>query len=315
MIADTLLQADAVERCYPGGYRLGPINLELRRGEIVGLLGPNGAGKSTTMAMLCGTLAPTRGRIKIADHDLAESPIKAKRCLGYLPDNPPLYLDMTVDQYLLYCARLHGVKGGQARAQLAKVKAECNLEAVGGTLISHLSKGFRQRTGIAQAIIHDPQVVILDEPTSALDPLQIEQIHTLIRQLSTTRALLLSTHILNEAEALCHRILILHKGQLHQESPTRGSTQPQFGETLLVRFNNPPTVAELNALSSTNRVESIGAESVLIHAKSADQAIAEISTAALIQGWQIREISPAGRLLERRFMEITQPPTTPGTTA
>jgi len=306
MKAEQLLFAESIERRYPGGRQIGPLDLQLVRGEVVGLLGPNGAGKSTTMAMLCGALAPTSGKITLAGHNLAESPIAAKKSVGYLPEEPPLYPDMTVDQYLLYCARLRGQSRHAAHQRLAQVKRECNLEEVGPRLIAHLSKGFRQRTGIAQAIIHDPQIVILDEPANGLDPFQIQQLHELIKRLSGSRAVLLSTHILSEAAALCHRILIMHQGQLHPEQPPDSGDQPGHAELLLALFQHPPTVETLSRLPSLEQVEGTTAGALLIHTDSPAQAIAEISAAALTNGWGLREIGPSRPTLEQRFLGITQ---------
>ena len=188
------------------------IEIELKQGEVLGLLGPNGAGKSTTMQMLSGNLAPTRGSIRIRGIDLLDHPEKAKQHIGYLPEIPPLYKELTVDEYLCFVARLHGVESSQILDALAHVKDRCGLSQVGKKLIGILSKGFQQRVGIAQAIIHQPKVIILDEPSVGLDPNQIREIRELIRELGKTASIILSPHILSEVETICDRVQILNKG-------------------------------------------------------------------------------------------------------
>jgi ABC-2 type transport system ATP-binding protein len=190
------------------------VSLELRRGEVLGLLGHNGAGKSTTLQMLTGALPPDSGTVTICDFDLAAEPELAKACIGFLPEHPPLYKDMRVDDYLLFAARLHKVPAARLAEALAQAKQRCGLQECGGKLIGTLSKGYQQRVGIAQAIIHNPAVVVLDEPTVGLDPAQIRDIRSLIRELGDHSSVILSTHLLNEVENLCDRVAILKQGRL-----------------------------------------------------------------------------------------------------
>jgi len=190
------------------------VNVELRRGEVLGLLGPNGAGKTTTMRMLTGNLAPSAGSIEICGIDLLDKPREAKLHLGFLPEIPPLYHDMTVDEYLLLAARLHRINKQTLQSVLDNVKQRCGLEVQGRYVIGTLSKGFQQRVGIAQAIIHNPDVIILDEPTVGLDPNQMREIRSLIRELGVSSSVILSTHILSEVESVCDRVQIMHKGSV-----------------------------------------------------------------------------------------------------
>lgn len=190
------------------------IDLKLKRGEVLGFLGPNGAGKTTTMNMLTGNLAPTRGSVAVCGIDLLDDPKAAKARIGYLPEVPPLYRDLSVDNYLRLAARLHRLPKAAIEEALARVKRRCGLAEVGRRLIGALSKGFQQRIGIAQAIIHNPDVVILDEPTAGLDPIQIRDIRALIRELGSERSVVLSTHILPEAETVCDRVAIMHQGKM-----------------------------------------------------------------------------------------------------
>lgn len=178
---EILIQVDQVSRFYGPLRALDDISFEVKKGEVLGFLGPNGAGKSTTMQILSGNLAPSAGRVRICGIDMLDEPKRAKAMLGYLPDQPPLYRELTVDEYLLYCARLNRLPAGRRQSALDVAKQRCGLTEVGRRLIGNLSKGYRQRVGIAQAIIHSPAVVILDEPTVGLDPIQIREIRALIR--------------------------------------------------------------------------------------------------------------------------------------
>jgi ABC-2 type transport system ATP-binding protein len=190
------------------------VSLELRRGEVLGLLGHNGAGKSTTLQMLTGALPPSSGSVEICGFDLARQPEQAKACIGFLPEQPPLYRDMRVDDYLLFAARLHRVPSAGLGAALDRAKQRCGLQHSGRKVVGTLSKGYQQRVGIAQAIIHNPPVVVLDEPTVGLDPAQIRDIRALIRELGDSSSVILSTHLLNEAESLCDRVIILQHGRV-----------------------------------------------------------------------------------------------------
>lgn len=190
------------------------VSLELRRGEVLGLLGHNGAGKSTTLQMLTGALLPHSGSIEVCGFDLARQPNQAKACIGYLPETPPLYRDMRVDDYLRFAARLHRVPAARVAEALAETKRRCGLKDSGRKIIGTLSKGYQQRVGIAQAIIHHPEVIILDEPTVGLDPTQIRDIRALIRELGDAHSVILSTHLLSEVESICDRVEIMHHGSL-----------------------------------------------------------------------------------------------------
>ncbi len=210
---DTLVKATGLSRFYSDHCAVVDLNLQLRRGEVLGLLGPNGAGKSTTMQMLTGNLAPSTGEIQINAVDLLDEPLAAKSHLGYLPEQPPVYRDLTVNEFLRYCAQLHGLNQSAVPEAVARARLRCSLDDVQHRLIANLSKGFQQRVGIAQAILHNPAVIILDEPTVGLDPIQIREIRTLIRELGEEHGVILSTHILPEVQAVCDRVQILNRGR------------------------------------------------------------------------------------------------------
>jgi ABC-2 type transport system ATP-binding protein len=208
------LSAQHLTRFHGSRCVVNDVSLELRRGEVLGLLGHNGAGKSTTLQMLAGALTPSSGRVEVCDFDLALRPDLGKACLGFLPEHPPLYRDMKVDDFLIFAAKLHRVAPAKLAAYLALAKQRCGLHDCDNKLISTLSKGYQQRVGIAQAIIHQPAVVILDEPTVGLDPTQIRDIRDLIRELGNISSVILSTHLLNEVENICDRAVILQQGKV-----------------------------------------------------------------------------------------------------
>src|SRR6185436_5638111 len=234
---DTLAEFSDISRHYGPIQAVKSVSFTIRRGEVLGFLGPNGAGKTTTMQILSGNLAPSEGRVTIAGHDLLEDPREAKRALGYLPEQPPVYRELTVDEYLEYCAALHQIGRAQRKPALDAAKEKCGLTDVGRRLIGNLSKGFQQRVGIAQAIIHLPALVILDEPTVGLDPIQIREIRTLIRELGKEHGIILSTHILPEVQATCDHVQIIHKGELVLNDSIDGLTHRMKSAVLAARFH------------------------------------------------------------------------------
>jgi len=207
------------------------LDFSIEKGEIVAFLGPNGAGKTTTMRMMAGYLPPSSGSVTIGGHDVFKAPLPAKRKIGYLPEHPPLYDTMKVGAYLKYVARLHGVPAGKVREVIEREIERCGLKDQARRVIANLSKGQRQRIGLAQALVHDPEVLILDEPTIGLDPMQIREIRDLVKGLGEARTVILSTHILPEAQQVCDRVLIINRGRLVLDSKM-GSLLEEEGKTL-----------------------------------------------------------------------------------
>ncbi|GGC05634.1 ATP-binding cassette domain-containing protein [Dyadobacter sediminis] len=194
------------------------ISFSLKKGEIVGFLGPNGAGKSTTMKILTGYLRATEGIAKVSDFDVSKEPMPARRSIGYLPEHNPLYLDMYVTEFLLFSGKLYGMKGTSLQSRVEEVIVLCGLETEKRKKIGQLSKGYRQRVGLAQSFLHNPSVLILDEPTTGLDPNQIQEIRDVIRTAGKDKTVLFSTHIMQEVEALCDRVIIISKGKVVNDS-------------------------------------------------------------------------------------------------
>lgn len=301
-MAEVLAQIERLTRRYGVIRAVDEVSFTLRRGQALGFLGPNGAGKSTTMRMLAGVLAPDAGRIIIDGVDLLDQPAQAKRALGYLPEQPPLYREMTVDEQLHYSARLHGLSRTASRQMVAGIKERCGLTDVSRRLIGHLSKGYQQRVGIAQAVLHDPSVVVLDEPTVGLDPLQSREIRTLIRELSQDRGVILSSHRLSEVQAICTHVQIMRAGRLVYTSPLADLQQQQT--RLRIGLTTPPPLARLTQLPGIEGVEELGQGRFrLQHAAAAapHQALVEQASA---ENWGLWELTPEQASLEQIFVEF-----------
>ena len=231
---DNLVKAFGPKRAVDG------VSFSVERGEVLGFLGPNGAGKSTTMRMITGFLPPTSGRVSVGGHDVVESPLEVKRLIGYLPEAAPSYPEMTVGGFLDFAARMRGLAGAARRKAIARVVELCFLESVFAQSIDTLSKGYRHRTCLAQALIHDPEVLILDEPTDGLDPNQKHEVRGLIRELGKTKAIIFSTHILEEVDAACTRAMIIDRGRI-----VASGTPDELGRPLdevFRRLTRPDTV-------------------------------------------------------------------------
>ncbi len=215
----TMMQAENICRYYGKQRALNNISFIASKGEVTGFLGPNGAGKSTLMQIVSGVLAATTGTVSISGFNIIKQPASARSALGYLPDKPPLYIDCNIDTYLLYCAQLRNVPSDKQQSQVEIAKQVCGLEGEGKRLIQKLSKGYQQRIGLAQAIIHSPEVLILDEPSSGLDPNQMVEMRKMILELRKDHCIIFSTHILSEAFQLCDRIIIINSGEKVLEQP------------------------------------------------------------------------------------------------
>ncbi len=299
-----LIQIDNLYRYYGDLCAVNGVSFQLERGEILGFLGPNGAGKSTTMQMIAGGLAPSSGSIHLNGIDLLQHPAKAKQHLGYLPEQPPLYNELTVDEYLRFCGRLQQLPGSAVETALERVKERCGLESHGGRLIDNLSKGYRQRVGIAQALIHEPDIIILDEPTSGLDPNQIREIRQLIKELGEEHGILLSTHILPEVETICDRVLILYQGSLVFADSMAGLNAQSTTPHLLLTLVRPPEQQELEQLPGIITVELLADGRYRLQLDTAE-AVESIAEQSINNNWGLRELTPEQHGLEKTFTQLT----------
>ena len=281
------------------------ISFEVRRGEVLGFLGPNGAGKSTTMRMITGNLAPSHGRITINGIDILEQPKRAKAHIGFLPEQPPLYRELSVNEYLQFCARLNRIPRQQQAAAITSAKQRCGLGEVGGRLIGNLSKGYQQRVGIAQAIIHSPSVVVLDEPTVGLDPIQIREIRQLIRDLSQEHSVILSTHILPEVQATCDRVQIINQGQLVLSDSIESLTRRMQTSSLRMRTSAPADVDTLLNIDGVHAVDTLDDGTILIQHQPDINPASDLAQVSVKLDWGLLELTPQRRSLEEIFVDIT----------
>ncbi|HEY4128026.1 MAG TPA: ATP-binding cassette domain-containing protein [Gammaproteobacteria bacterium] len=300
-----LVKVEGLYRYYGARCAVSNLSFSLAKGEILGLLGPNGAGKTSTLQMLAGHLAPSAGRIEIAGIDLLDEPLKAKAALGYLPELPPLYPDLTVDEYLLYAAALRHVPRDAQRQATDRARERCGLKDVGGRVIGNLSKGYQQRVGIAQAILHNPAVVILDEPTVGLDPIQIREIRELIRELGKEHGVMLSTHILPEVQAVCSRVQIIHKGKLVFSDSLKALTEHMEATSLVLECRQLPGMKELRELPGIASVEKLDSRRARLKLEPGADPAEEIATYAVKNKWGLKGLSPEYKSLEQVFVELT----------
>ncbi|UYZ60631.1 gliding motility-associated ABC transporter ATP-binding subunit GldA [Hymenobacter latericus] len=282
------------------------ISFSAGRGEILGFLGPNGAGKSTTMKIATGYLPPSAGTVRIADFDVVEHPLEVRRRVGYLPEHNPLYLDMYVHEYLDFIGRVHGLAGGTLRERVKELVARVGLTREQNKQIGALSKGYRQRVGLAQALVHDPQVLILDEPTTGLDPNQIGEIRQLIRELGQDKTVIFSTHILPEVQALCDRVVIISRGQLVADSPVRDLGALAKGETIIrAEFEGVIDPTPLRQLPGIKTVEQAAGGVWVIRTDGRGDQRRAISQLAAQQGWLLLGLRQEEQSLEQVFQQLT----------
>jgi len=302
---NTLIEVEQLYRYYGDHCAVKNVGFTLEKGEILGFLGPNGAGKSTTMQIICGNLAPSSGRIVVNGVDMLDQPREAKRALGYLPEIPPLYRELTVDEYLEYCAQLHRIpRRRQARA-IAIARERCGLGDVGARLINNLSKGYQQRVGIAQAIIHMPAVIILDEPTVGLDPIQIREIRELIRELGKEHGVILSTHILPEVQESCTHVQIIHQGQLVLRDTIDGLERQMSNSSLLLTTARPLDVERVNGLDAVQSVDDLGAHQYRVYHEKDGNPAEQIARTVVESGCGLLEMVAERRSLEQVFIDMT----------
>ncbi len=312
-----MITVNELTKRYARNTAVDHISFEVKKGQIVGFLGPNGAGKTTTMRMLTCFLPPTSGQAAVAGFDVLENPIEVKRRIGYLPETPPLYLEMRTAEYLEFVGKIKGLRGADLAQRVGFVLDRCAIADVEEKVLGKLSKGYRQRVGLAQAIIHNPDVLILDEPTAGLDPKQINETRELIRSLAGDHTVILSTHILPEVEQTCEQVIIINKGQLvATDSVDNLQSRARGGGSVLVEIASHDGVLErelvaqrLRQVPGVSRVifkESRDNHSAFEVEGKSDRAMrADLARAVVQSGWDLSELSSAAVSLEEIFLQLT----------
>ncbi len=310
---EPLIEIDGLTKCFDPILAVAGIDLAVAKGEVLGFLGPNGAGKSTTMKMVTGYLAPTSGRVRICGHDVEADPIAAQECIGYLPEGAPAYADMTPRQFLSFIAEIRRVPKPAAKARIDDVVAKTELSHVLDQPINTLSKGFKRRVGLAQAILHDPPVLIMDEPTDGLDPNQKHAVRTLLHAMAPDKAIVISTHLLEEVEAICTRAVIIDRGRIVADG-TPAELIARSRHHNAVTLVLPPTQSDaaklrIKAINGVAAVEQVmrpgGLVELTAFPKSGALLIEEVGALVVAQKWDVKELYAEAGRLDEVFRAIT----------
>jgi ABC-2 type transport system ATP-binding protein len=306
-----MIEVQGLTKRYGPVTAVDDVTFRVEAGEILGFLGPNGAGKTTTMRVITGYMPASEGKVVVAGHDVFEHPVEAKRRTGYLPETPPLYPDMTVREYLNFVARIKGVPRRDAKARVDDVMRKTWVADMANRHCAKLSKGYRQRVGLAQAIIHNPDVLVLDEPTAGLDPKQIIETRQLIRELGGSHTIVLSTHILPEVSQTCQRVVIISKGRVVAvDTPDNLTARLRGSETMFVQVAGPETeISEaLNALAGVTRVSATaknGLVDIEVDSERGRDVRRDLAAAIVNRGWGLLELRPMRMSLEEIFLSLT----------
>ena len=305
-----MIQVDNVTKYFGPVLAVDHVSFEVNKGEIVGFLGPNGAGKTTTIRILTSYLPATSGIARVAGHDVMNESMEVRRHIGYLPESVPLYPEMRVEEYLTYRAKLKGVERKGRTQRVESCLDRCRIRQVRRRLIGTLSKGYRQRVGLADSMVHDPPIMILDEPTVGLDPLQIRETLSLISELGEKRTILFSTHILSEIEAVCERVLIIHRGKLSSDRKMKDLSRL---EQIWIEVHGPAEQVR-NVLITTDGVEEViprdhadGVSSFEVHTKGGKDLREAIAQRVTRNGWGIRQLDVQRRSVEEHFLDLVAP--------
>ncbi len=304
-----ILRTENLSHKYSSSWAIRDIGIQIEGNGIIGLLGSNGAGKSTTMKIICGTLNPTEGNVYIDDIDLRKYPEEAKKKIGYLPQTLPLYTDLTVDEYLLYCAELRMVSKNKMRSTVEEVKERCGITQVSSRLIKNLSGGYRQRVGIAQAIIHSPRLVVMDEPTNGLDPNQLIEARKLIKEIAEQHTVLLSSHVLSEVNLLCREIIMIESGRMVFSDSMESFNNYIQTKTVTVSMENPPSREDLLKIRGVTAMEYVTDKRFRIYFEGGKEITEKIVEASVAGNWRLQEINIDKGELDDIFKQISQQPT------
>lgn len=302
----SIIKVENLSHRYTSQWAVRDINIQIDKPGIYGLLGSNGAGKSTTMNIICGAIKQSEGCITIKGIDTIKEPVRAKRFIGYLPQKAPLYVDLTVEEYLSYAVRMHHVDSSQEKGLIDEALRKCSITHFRKRLIRNLSGGYQQRVGIAQAIIHNPDIVVLDEPTNGLDPNQILDIRGLIRDIARNKVVLLSTHILREIEALCDSIYMIDQGALVFSGSTEEFDNYIVPTSLVVTFASSPTIEEIMTIDGIREVEELGGSNYRIYFEGSPKITHEIVKVSVERGWCLSDIQLEKSSFDTIFAELSK---------
>lgn len=302
---NSILSIQNLSHRYSSSWAIRGINMEINQGGILGLLGSNGAGKSTTMNILCGVLSQTEGSVFINGINVREQPELAKKHIGFLPQNAPLYNDLTVDEYLTYCAELRRMPASKIKSGLAGAKDSCGIAHFSKRLIGNLSGGYRQRVGIAQAIIHQPSIVVLDEPTNGLDPNQIAGVRSLIKEIATDRLVIFSSHILSEVQVLCKDIKMIEGGRIVFEDTMEAFNNYVEPHSALMLLENPPSETELLQIEGVDKVDFLTERQVRVYFSGSQEISERLVVASVHNGWRLKEINLDKTALDEVFQQLS----------
>jgi len=305
MTTKSIVRVERLSHRYSTTWAIRDISLDIRRTGILGLLGSNGAGKSTTMNILCGVLNQTEGEVYIDGIDMRRHPEEAKKRLGFLPQNAPLHPDLTVDEYLVHCAHMRLMNRKTIPAALAEAKERCGITHFSRRLIRNLSGGYRQRVGIAQAIIHRPSLVVLDEPTNGLDPNQITEVRALIKDIAGDRSVIFSSHILSEVQATCEEIRMIENGKMVFSDTIEAFNNYIVPNSLIVSMDNPPPVEELAKIPGITRAALLYGNTFRLHFSGPGRISRDIVEFSVHRGWQLTEISLEKSSLDEVFAQLS----------
>lgn len=302
----SIIKTVGLSHKYGSSWAIRDINIDIGKKGIYGLLGSNGAGKSTTMNIICGALNQTQGDVFIDGIDIRKHPIEAKRSLGYLPQLAPLYLDLTVREYLGYCAQLRDIEPKAIQSAIDEVMEKFSITHMKDRVLKNLSGGYRQRVGFAQAIIHKPKVVILDEPANGLDPVQIADMRGLIKDISYERTVIISSHILQEIQAVCEDIIMIEQGQLVFADSIEAFNNYVAPQSIVLHFENPPALEALKVMSGINRVEKLSAKSYRAFYDGDNKTNEAIITESVRNDWRLTELAVEKNSVDEIFKALTK---------
>lgn len=304
-MTNKIVEVSHLSHKYSVDWAIRDINFEIGKTGVFGLLGSNGAGKSTTMNIICNVLTQTEGDVRINGFDLRKHPIEAKKFIGFLPQKAPLHTEMTVDEYLYHCADLRLMPRKEILPAIERVKAQCGIAHFSKRVIRNLSGGYQQRVGIAQSIIHNPLFVILDEPTNGLDPNQIAEVRQLIREIARERAVLISTHILPEVQAVCDYIMMIEHGKKVFEGTIHAFNTYMSPSALMTIMHHAPATEELMQIEGVVRVERLTDTRIRLHFKGDDSIVGRVVKQAVDKQWNLREISLEKESLDKVFAKLS----------